>query len=411
MPAQPDGQQWSEDGHLDPVEVGPTHRHLSMYVHVPFCTVRCGYCDFNTYTADFGQGANRASYHHSVGKEIELAANVLANFPTRALHSVFFGGGTPTLLGCAQLGSILSELRRHFALEDDCEVTVEANPDTVDEDALKQLREAGFTRVSFGMQSADRQVLARLDRTHDPERIDYVVQAAKKAGLDTSLDLIYGTPGESLAQWQASLEAALAAQPDHISTYALVVEPGTAMWKALERRQMPAVDEDEQAEKYELADRVLSAAGYAWYEISNWARMEPGEEGGTTGLKHASKHNLAYWADADWWGIGPGAHSHLGAARWWNRKHPLAWLRSLQAGKSPAQAGEFLTRWERELEFVMLGIRTADGLQVAQLPAEGKDKVESLVEEGLLELNAQGRVRLTLRGRLLADYVTRELTA
>lgn len=410
MPSLPEGDAWPVDGRLDPARVGPVHRHLSLYVHVPFCTVRCGYCDFNTYTVGFGSGADTQTYHQSLEREIDLAATVLADFPARPLHSIFFGGGTPTLLQPAQLRATMDAIGRRFVFDHGCEVTIEANPDTVDNAVLAQLREAGFTRVSFGMQSADRHVLRTLDRTHDPDRIGYVVEAGRRAGLDVSVDLIYGTPGETMGQWRDSLEVAVATAPDHISTYALVVEPGTAMGAAVARGKLPLPDEDEQAQKYQLADALLPAAGFEWYEISNWARLEASDQPPTTRLRHASRHNLAYWADADWWGIGPGAHSHLGTARWWNRKHPRAWLQALQAGQSPAQAGEWLSASERELEFVMLAIRTADGIALADLPRRGRAEVPRLAAEGLVEHGGDKRVRLTLRGRLMADLVTRRLT-
>lgn len=410
MPSLPDGEAWPADGRLDLARVGPLHRHLSLYVHVPFCTVRCGYCDFNTYTVGFGPGADTQTYHQSLAREIDLAATVLADFPTRALHSIFFGGGTPTLLQPTQLRAAMDAITRRFTLEDGCEVTIEANPDTVDAQVLAQLREAGFTRVSVGMQSGEPQVLRTLERTHDPERIDYVVQAGRRAGLDVSVDLIYGAPGETMGQWENSLRAALATQPDHISTYALVVEPGTAMGAAVQRGLLAPPDEDEQAEKYQLADALLRAGGYEWYEISNWARREQEDHVPSTRLRHASRHNLAYWADADWWGVGPGAHSHLGAARWWNRKHPRAWLQALEAGQSPAQAGEWLNPSERELEFVMLAIRTADGIATAELSPNARTEVVQLTAEGLVEVGSDERVRLTLEGRLMADLVTRRLT-
>lgn len=429
-PSFPDGVDWSHDGSLDPQVIGPAHRDLSLYVHIPFCRVRCGYCDFNTYTVGFGPGADVASYDRSVIRELTLAARVLEPFDHRPVQSIFFGGGTPTMLDPATLVGIVDAIRQRFDVAPSCEITVEANPDTVSADSLAMLADGGFTRVSFGMQSAVPHVLQTLDRTHDPLRIEPVVRWARDAGLSASLDLIYGTPGESLADWERSLELALRVEPDHVSTYALVIEEGTKMAAQVRRGELPMPDPDDEAEKYELADRHLSSAGFAWYEVSNWARLIAGETAGTTQLHHVSVHNIAYWRDCDWWGIGPGAHSHVGNARWWNRKHPRAWADSLGTG-SPAHAGEILTAQERQLERVMLAIRTADGLAIGDISPELWREIPRLISEGLVDpahvnlrefdtgsdgamsstLAPSGRVKLTLRGRLLADYVTRELTA
>lgn len=428
-PTLPDGVAWPADGVLDPAKVGRTSRNLSLYMHVPFCTVRCGYCDFNTYTVGFGPGASPESYHQSVFREIDLAAAVLAPYRHQPVQSIFVGGGTPTLLAPQRLGQIVEYTAQRFDLAENCEITTEANPDSVDQKALETLAAAGFTRISFGMQSAVPHVLRTLDRTHDPKRINRVVKWAKQAGLATSLDLIYGTPGESLADWEVSLTAALAAQTSHISTYALVIEEGTKMWKDVQRGKLPLPDPDDEAAKYELADTLLTKAGFAWYEISNWARLEPGEQAGTTALQHASVHNLAYWRDDDWWGIGPGAHSHLGNLRWWNRKHPRAWAQALTGNgvdgfggrhrvgglASPAQAGEELLPADRALERFLLQIRTADGLAVSEVDPELRGRIPALIGQDLLSMEGnpnQGEavITLTLAGRLLADYVTRELT-
>lgn len=440
-PSLPDGVAWPSDGVLDPSVVGPANRDLSLYIHVPFCKVRCGYCDFNTYTVGFGPGADVGSYDQSVIGELDLAARVLAPFKHRPIQSVFFGGGTPTMLDTTALSGLIGAIRERFELAPSCEITVEANPDTVDEQALATLASGGFTRVSFGMQSGVSHVLRTLDRSHDPHRIEPVVRWARRVGLSASLDLIYGTPGESLEDWQRSLDLALSVQPDHISTYALVIEEGTKMAAQVRRGELPMPDPDDEAEKYELADRRLSDAGFAWYEISNWARLAPGELGGTTALRHASVHNIAYWRDCDWWGVGPGAHSHVGNVRWWNVKHPRAWADALSVG-SPAQAGEVLSAADRQLERVMLALRTADGIPVRDIEPQFRGEIPRLVSEGLIdptgleavssasapsacaqstasdmgnngqaEPAASTRVKLTLRGRLLADYVTRELTA
>lgn len=412
-PAQPEGLAWPKDGRLDPglVEVDSA-RPLSLYVHVPFCSARCGYCDFNTYTLGFGPGAAPGDYAPSILAEARLATRVLdeAGWAPRAASTVFLGGGTPTLLETRELAQILDHLRSTFGIAEDAEVSVEANPDSIDARGLAELAAAGATRVSFGMQSAVPSVLATLDRTHDPERVPLVVDAAKDAGLDVSVDLIYGAPGETLDEWRTSLEAAIALAPDHISAYALVIEEGTRMGRMVARGELAPPDPDDEAAKYEAADESLGAAGYRWYEISNFARPQPGEEDApATGLRRASRHNLAYWRDFDWWGLGPGAHSHIGRYRWWNVKHPGAYAGRLASGSSPGSAGEVLDAEARSLEKVMLAVRTAEGLAVSDAPEP--DCVAGLIADGLIEGEAalKGRIVLTLRGRLLADAVTRRL--
>ena len=431
-PAQPEGQRWADDGALDPglVEV-EAQRPLSLYVHVPFCRVRCGYCDFNTYTVGFGPGAQVGDYAPSVLAEASLAARVMAEsgLPEREARTVFFGGGTPTMLDTAELTEIVTGLRDRIGIAPGAEVTLEANPDTVTREGLVQLADAGFTRVSFGMQSAVPAILKTLDRTHTPERVPLVVQWAKEAGLLTSVDLIYGTPGESLAEWETSLRAALSYETDHISAYALVVEEGTKMGAQVARGELPTPDPDDEAAKYELADALLGEAGYVWYEISNFARATDADLASgrpSTFYTHASAHNLAYWRDWDWWGLGPGAHSHVGRMRWWNVKNPAAYAARLRDGRSPAYAGEILDEDTRELERVMLGVRTSEGIELAGLPgtrqadeagvalgagAVSGGRVAALIADGLIDAAAalRGRVILTLGGRLLADYVTREL--
>lgn len=431
-PAQPDGQRWPDDGALDPGLVeAEVHRPLSLYVHVPFCRVRCGYCDFNTYTVGFGPGAQVGDYAPSVLAEASLAARVMAEagLPARKAQTVFFGGGTPTMLDTAELTEILTGLRERIGIAPGAEVTLEANPDTVTRDGLAQLADAGFTRVSFGMQSAVPAILTTLDRTHTPERVPLVVQWAKEAGLSTSVDLIYGTPGESLADWETSLRAALSYETDHISAYALVVEEGTRMGAQVARGELPTPDPDDEAAKYELADALLGEAGYAWYEISNFARATGADVASgrpSTFYAHASAHNLAYWRDWDWWGLGPGAHSHVGRMRWWNVKNPAAYAARLRDWRSPAYAGEVLDEDTRELERVMLGVRTSEGIELVGLPGTRQADeagallgagtasggcVAALIADGLIDGAAalRGRAILTLRGRLLADYVTREL--
>lgn len=389
------------------------HRPLGLYVHVPFCARRCGYCDFNTYTATELGGrsglGNQDTYVDTAIGEIRLAATVLAREgQLRPASTVFFGGGTPTLLPVADLARMLYAVRDLVGLGPNAEVTTEANPDSVDDRSLAELAAAGFTRISFGMQSARPHVLAALDRTHDPARVAAVVRGARRAGLAVSLDLIYGAHGESVDDWRASLDAATALAPEHLSAYALVVEDGTPLARRVARGDLSAPDEDDLAVKYELADDVLSRAGYGWYEVSNWARGEAGD------LTHACRHNLGYWRGDDWWGIGPGAHSHLAGRRWWNVRHPRTYAARLAAGEQPVDGQEQLTAGQRHTERVLLGVRVAAGLPLAALGEVRPEVVAALVSDGLIEGAAavrDRRVVLTRRGRLLADAVVRTLLA
>lgn len=373
---------------------------LSAYVHVPYCRVRCGYCDFNTYTADQLGDTRREDYASQVACEVEIARAALTG--DRPLRTVFFGGGTPTMLPAKDLVRMLGELREAFGIEPGAEVTVEANPDSVDDDYLAALASGGVNRVSFGMQSAVPHVLATLDRTHEPSRVPVVVQAAKDAGLDVSIDLIYGTPGESLDDWRRSLDAALELDTGHISAYALIVEEGTALERRIRRGEVAPTDDDLMADMYELADGVLESAGFHWYEVSNWAKSE----------REQSRHNLAYWVNSNWWGFGPGAHSHVDGVRWWNVKHPRAYADRVTAGESPELDRETPDAHGRALETVMLRIRLAAGLEASALSATQLVVAQDLVGEVLLDEVAftAGRLVLTLRGRLLADHVVRRLT-
>jgi len=385
------------------VTEGWAERDFGVYVHVPFCRVRCGYCDFNTYTADEVRGVKQSDYAGQALIEIAQARQVLVatGATPREVSTVFFGGGTPTLLPVSQLAQLLGGIRDAWGLAADAEVTTEANPDSVGPDSLAALREAGFTRVSFGMQSAVPHVLATLERTHDPERIPLVVEWARDAGLQVSLDLIYGTPGESLDDWRASLELALAQHPDHLSAYALIVESGTKLARQIARGQVAEPDDDLQADMYELADEMLADAGYDWYELSNWA----------TETAHRSRHNLSYWTGQDWWGVGPGAHSHVGGVRWWNVKHPAAYAERIASGLSPAAGRETLDAATRRTEAVLLTSRVSEGLAISDLDLSGRGAIAGLIADGLIDGRAalNGRVVLTLSGRLLADAVVRRL--
>jgi putative oxygen-independent coproporphyrinogen III oxidase len=418
----PDGDPAPEDGRFpasvaDRVRAAAAQgapRTFSLYVHVPFCTVRCGYCDFNTYTAeDLGPGASRGTYADTVRGELAFAARALesSGVPARPLETVFFGGGTPTLLPAGDLVRILGTARELFGVVPGAEVTTEANPDSVSADSLAELAAGGFTRVSFGMQSAVPHVLATLDRTHRQENVPAAVGWARAAGLEVSLDLIYGTPGESLEDWRTTVEAALALRPDHISAYSLIVEEGTKFGAAVRRGVQADVDPDDQADKYLLAERLLAESGYRWYEISNWA-LDPEDRG-----IHRARHNMAYWRDQDWWGAGPGAHSHLAGVRFWNAKHPAAYAQRLATGVSPSVGREEPDAEARLLERVMLGVRLSDGLPTEALDeapdggAKARVEIAAMVAEGLLDGRAAlaGRVVPTLQGRLLDDAIVRRL--
>jgi oxygen-independent coproporphyrinogen-3 oxidase len=400
----PDGDPVPPDGSLPAAALdGIGGRPFGFYVHVPFCATRCGYCDFNTYTAsELGNGASRETYPGQAAAEIHFARRVLG--PAEApVRTVFFGGGTPTLLPPGQLGGLLRAIDGEFGLAAGAEITVEANPETITPAVLGQLRAEGITRISFGMQSAQPHVLAVLDRVHQPGRPAQCARWAREAGFEhVSLDLIYGTPGETDADWRASLEAALAAGPDHISAYALIVEDGTRLAARVRRGELPAPDDDAMADRYLIADEVLASHGLSWYEVSNWA-ASPADR---------CEHNLLYWTGADWWGVGPGAHSHVGGTRWWNVKHPAAYASRMAAGVSPGHARETLTAGESQLERIMLLTRLASGCPVAELDQAGRDAAAKAVADGLAEADAlaAGRVVLTLRGRLLADAVIRDLT-
>jgi len=377
-------------------------RPLGFYVHVPFCASRCGYCDFNTYTAqELGAGVSQGSYADTVLGEIRLARAVLpASAPP--VSTVFFGGGTPTLLPAEHLGLMLAEIGSEFGLAPDAEVTTEANPESVTPAYLARLRAAGFTRISLGMQSAVGHVLAVLERQHRPQRAVQAVAEARAAGFEhVNLDLIYGTPGETDADWQASLDAAIGSGADHVSAYALIVEDGTALARKVSAGAVPAPDDDVLADRYLQADDTLAAAGFSWYEVSNWARTPAGR----------SRHNRLYWSGANWWGAGPGAHSHIGGIRWWNVKHPSRYTAALDAGRSPAAGRETLDGRAQLTERLMLEVRMVEGLDLSGLGEPAVRQAEQCMRWGLAEREPLTRDRLVLtqRGRLLADAVVRDL--
>ncbi|WOP17771.1 radical SAM family heme chaperone HemW [Raineyella sp. LH-20] len=402
----PDGDPVPADGTLPVSALADlARRPFEIYLHVPFCTTRCGYCDFNTYTADqlgTAPGATRGTYMDAALTELALARRVLGP-DAPAVSTVFVGGGTPTLLPAGDLVRFLDGVRDTFGLAAGAEVTTEANPESIDAEGLAELAEGGFTRISFGMQSADEQVLRLLDRVHTPGRAAEMVGLAREAGFrHVSLDLIYGTPGESIDSWRRSLRTALAAGPDHLSAYALIVEEGTRFAVRVRRGEIAMTDDDDLADKYLVAEEELTAAGLSWYEVSNWART-PDDR---------CHHNLGYWRAADWWGIGPGAHSHIGGVRFWNRKHPAAYARALAEGRTPAQGREILTAEQCRVERVLLELRLADGLSLEVLTATEARRVPDLVVRGLANVHeaaGQEQLVLTLRGRLLADGIVRDL--
>jgi oxygen-independent coproporphyrinogen-3 oxidase len=407
MASLPSGDPAPLDGSLpESAAIAADSRTLHAYLHIPFCRVRCGYCDFNTYTSTELRGVTQNSFLDNLAAEIDQSVLILerGGLPARKFSSVFFGGGTPTQLEATQLADVLTSLMDRFGLVPGAEVTTEANPDNVDERYLATLAAAGFTRVSIGMQSAVESVLKTLDRTHNPENVAKAVASAKSAGLQTSVDLIYGTPGESVEDWRQSVTAALELEVDHISAYSLIVEPGTKLAQQIKNGKVSEPDEDEQAEKYEIADELFSASGFNWYEVSNWSKS----------TDTRSAHNLAYWRSNDWWGYGPGAHSHVGGTRWWNVKHPSTYAEKLAAGHSPALAREVLSDETRQTERILLEIRIADGLPISvikQLNPDSAKYISSFIADGLIDPKAalQGEVLLTLRGRLLADSLVRDL--
>ncbi|MEU2114725.1 radical SAM family heme chaperone HemW [Streptomyces sp. NPDC016459] len=403
----PDGETVPETGALPAHALeGAAERPLGFYLHVPYCATRCGYCDFNTYTASELRGtggvlASRDNYADQVAEEVRLARKVLGDDP-RPVRTVFVGGGTPTLLAAGDLVRMLGAVRDEFGLADDAEVTTEANPESVTPAYLAELREGGFNRVSFGMQSARQHVLRILDRTHTPGRPEACVAEARAAGFEhVNLDLIYGTPGESDDDWRASLDAAIGAGPDHVSAYALIVEEGTQLARRIRRGEVPMTDDDVHADRYLIADSVLAEAGFEWYEVSNWATSEAGR----------CLHNELYWRGADWWGAGPGAHSHVGGVRWWNVKHPGAYAAALDGGRSPGAGRELLSSEDRRVERVLLELRLREGVELALLRPAGLAAASRALADGLLDAGPydEGRAVLTLRGRLLADAVVRDL--
>ena len=377
--------------------------NLAFYIHIPYCVKRCGYCDFNTYTPSELKIATRLSevsnsYIDLLLLEIKQAK---AQVGSAFVPSIFFGGGTPSLMEPSDIGRVIDQIRKEFVLNSDAEVTMECNPDTVSKDNLAAFREVGVNRVSFGMQSAVPHVLATLDRTHNPENLLQVTTWAKEVGFsEISVDLIYGTPGETLDDWQKSIDAALSLPITHISAYALIIEEGTKLAAQIKRGEVAPVDDDLAAEKYLLADKEFTAAGFQWYELSNWAKPDS-----------LSKHNLAYWLGENWWGAGPGAHSHLNGKRFWNVKHPNLYKEKIQSNLSPIADSEVLEEMQIASEKLMLSLRLPSGVEKESLNQDQISELSDYVESGHLDLLNwnQGRATLTLEGRLIADQILRQI--
>ena len=395
MPGElPVGEPVPRDGSL-PEGVSAGKMPFALYIHIPFCARRCGYCDFNTYTiAELGGDESiEKRYVDALVKEIALARSIVGD---QQVTTIFFGGGTPTLLPSSEIARILDAVQLQFRLSDDVEITTEANPDSVTAGSLRELRAAGINRISFGVQSTTPHVLQTLDRTHNPAQVPIVVHAARDAGFThISVDLIYGTPGETIVEWEESVRSLLTLPIDHISAYSLIVEEGTKLGAQVRRGVLAMPDEDLNADKYVVADDLFTAAGFSWYEVSNWAKP-----GGTC------KHNEMYWKNNDWWGLGAGAHSHIDGVRWWNKKLPAAYIKELQDGSSPALAREILTDEERSFEELMLGIRTREGLPLSVV---AHDAAAAALADGNLDVEQyeMGRVVLTRSGRLIADALLR----
>jgi putative oxygen-independent coproporphyrinogen III oxidase len=395
MAALPEGSPAPLDGNLTNL-FDLVNKPFSLYVHVPYCSKRCGYCDFNTYTpSELDREDQIESWLNSAVKEIELARRVLKEELT--IDTIFFGGGTPSLLDSNTVDNFIQSVKSNFKLKPGLEITIEANPDSITEEKSQRWLNSGINRVSIGMQSSTKEVLKKLDRTHNPDNVSHSVDILKKSGFNNfSLDLIYGTPGESLIDWENSLKDAIALNPPHISAYSLVIEPGTKMGAQLNRGEISQVNDDEAADKYQLADEMLNKNNYSWYEISNWAKKDK-----------ECKHNLNYWLGNNWWGIGPGAHSHVNGVRWWNHKLPKVWRELLEKQNSPALAREVLSEDQIKSEQIMLLSRLRTGLGNQELD---ENRIENLIANQLATLDAN-KIVLTLKGRLLADEVFRQLSA
>jgi oxygen-independent coproporphyrinogen-3 oxidase len=369
---------------------------LSFYVHIPYCVRRCGYCDFNTYTPSELQDG--ATLEIVSGDYIDAVLKELAAAPLDEVPTIFFGGGTPSLLPPKDLGRVISAIKERNGVTEDCEITLEANPDSVTQEKLEQLIAAGFNRISFGMQSSNPEVLKVLDRTHNPENVRKAVDMARAAGFSSvSVDLIYGSPGESLADWAATIKEALSLDIDHISAYALIVEEGTKLAAQIKRGEYTMPDDDLMADMYLLIDQQCLQKGLKWYELSNWSRAG-----------HQCRHNIAYWKSNNWWGLGPGAHSHIDSKRFWNVKHPNAYKEKVFAGDSPIKDSEELTDDQRKSEYIMLALRMPEGVKKAALTVAQYERTMEYIKSGHV-IEKQDSLALTPTGRLIADRLTHEM--
>ncbi len=386
----PLGLKWPTDNRLDLTPNPQATFHA--YVHIPFCAVRCGYCDFNTYTSKELRGVSQAEFHVPLNQEIDLSKRLLASWgiPVKKLKTIFFGGGTPSMFEPGQISAILEALESNFGFSEQIEITLEANPEGLDQLKLEELKKIGVNRISLGVQSFDQSVLDVLDRVHSREKVTSAVRQARELGFRVSVDLIYGAPGESIESWRSTLEEAISLGVEHISAYSLIVEEGTAIARKIARGELAEVDEDLNADKYLLTEELLGQAGLRNYEVSNWG--------------NPSLHNQAYWQSQDWWGYGPGAHSHISGARFWNQKHPAAYTAALQSG-SPAAGFEYLDQRTRSEEQLLLMLRTSEGVPSSLLKELGvpTELVATAIGNGLLQLGPGGQLTATLSGRLLVD--------
>jgi oxygen-independent coproporphyrinogen-3 oxidase len=368
----------------------------ALYIHIPFCLRKCTYCSFNSYA---GLENLHEAYVASLQREMTLASDGEGG---QCARSVYIGGGTPTVLGKELLGKILSTCNDHFPLLSGAEITIEANPGTVDADLLSELLRRGVNRLSLGAQSFDDGMLSLLGRIHTVrEAVDSFLLAREHAFANINLDLIYGLPNQDLDQWTGDLREALCLRPDHLSLYALSLEPGTPLFDSASRGDLPVPDPDLSALMYERAQRELARAGYIHYEISNWAT--PG---------HECQHNQTYWRNAPYLGFGAGAHSFWGGERFWNVAHPEEYVHRVQRGEQTVAAREHIGRATEMSETVILGLRLCQGVSFAEfqerfglsLDQVFGDSMGEMVQLGLLEIDSEV-MRLTARGRLLGNEV------
>lgn len=374
---------------------------VSLYLHIPFCHTRCHYCDFNTYA---GILPMREPYVQALLLEIELAGTLAqhTNGKPRRARTIFFGGGTPSLLSVEQITRLLNACRNAFAVDEDAEVTLEANPGTLNQEHLQGLRAAGVNRLSMGAQSFDAELLHILGRIHSPEEIRQALHNARAAGFTSlNLDLMFGLPMQTMQHWRETLDQALDLGPEHLSLYSLIIEEGTPFYTWTQEGHIIPGDEDLCADMYEYADELLQAAGYENYEISNWAL--PG---------HQCRHNLTYWHNLPYLGMGAGAYSYFGGKRFSNVRPPLEYIRLLKAHQRPEAESETVGRAQEMSETAFLGLRTAMGIHLPTFEQRfGEsfaqfvgDRLHVVAEAGLLE-QTHDWLRLSKRGRLLGNEV------